>query len=155
MVRACISVGANLGDAVASVRQALRDVCALPNSQGLRASSLYRTAPIDATGPDFINAVVLLETELSPLSLLRALQSLERQAGRERPYHHAPRTLDLDLITYDDIEMSTPELTLPHPRWTGRAFVVVPMAEVCPELVPAHLLEKVRDQPVQRLPDQS
>jgi len=150
-VMACVALGANLGDAVPTVQQALRDVAALPDTQLFKASSLYRSAPYEAQGPDFINAVALIQTQLSPLALLHALQSLELQSGRERPYKNAPRTLDLDLIFYGDVALSTLELTLPHPRWHERAFVLQPLAEVWPERVSDLQLVAVQDQPIQRI----
>ena len=151
-VMACVALGANLGDAVATVRQSLIDVAGLRQTQLVKASSLYRTAPFEAQGPDFINAVVLLQTQLSPLELLHALQALELQSGRERPYVNAPRTLDLDVIFYGDVVLETPELTLPHPRWQARAFVLLPLAEVWPERVSAAQLAAVQDQAIERLP---
>ena len=151
---ACVALGANLGDSVATVQQALLDVASLPDTQLLKASSLYRSAPYEAQGPDFINAVVLLQTQLSPLTLLHALQALELQSGRERPFKNAPRTLDLDLIFYSDVALATPELTLPHPRWHERAFVLQPLAEVWPERVSAVQLAAVQDQVIQRITPQ-
>lgn len=150
-VIACVALGANLGDAVATLRQAVASLATLPGTQLRRASSLYRTAPHEAQGPDFINAVVLLETRLPALALLDSLQALELASGRERPYHHAPRTLDLDLIFHGDAMLNTPRLTLPHPRWSERAFVLVPLAEVAPERVSPSLLEAVKDQAIERL----
>lgn len=150
-VMACVALGANLGDAVATVQQALRDVASLPTTHLVKASSLYRSAPYEAQGPDFINAVVLVQTQLSPLALLHALQALELQSGRERPYVNAPRTLDLDVIFYGDVVLQTPELTLPHPRWQARAFVLKPLAEVWPESVSATQLVAVKDQSIQRI----
>ena len=150
-VMACVALGANLGDAVATMQQALRDVAGLPETQLFKASSLYRSAPYEAQGPDFINAVALVQTQLSPLELLHALQALELRSGRERPYKNAPRTLDLDLIFYGDVALATPELTLPHPRWPERAFVLQPLAEVWPERVSADLLAAVQDQAIQRM----
>lgn len=150
-VMACVAIGANLGDAVATVQQALRDVAGLPGTQLVKASSLYRTAPFEAQGPDFINALVLLQTQLSPLELLHALQDLELQSGRERPYVNAPRTLDLDVVFYGDVVLETPELTLPHPRWQARAFVLLPLAEVWPERVSAALLAAVLDQYIKKI----
>jgi len=150
-VMACVALGANLGDAVATVQQALRDVAGLPRTQLIKASSLYRSAPYEAQGPDFINAVVLVQTQLSPLALLHALQALELQSGRERPYKNAPRTLDLDLIFYGDVALATPELTLPHPRWHERAFVLHPLGEVWPERVSAAQLDAVQDQAIRRV----
>jgi 2-amino-4-hydroxy-6-hydroxymethyldihydropteridine diphosphokinase len=150
-VMACVALGANLGDAVATVQQALRDVGGLPKTQLLKASSLYRSAPYEAQGPDFINAVVLIQTELGPMALLHALQGLELQSGRERPYKNAPRTLDLDIVFYGDEVLATPELTLPHPRWQERAFVLQPLAEVWPERVSVAQLAAVQDQAIQRI----
>jgi 2-amino-4-hydroxy-6-hydroxymethyldihydropteridine diphosphokinase len=148
---ACVALGANLGDAVGTVQQALRDVAGLSETQLVNASSLYRSAPYEAQGPDFINAVALVNTQLSPLALLHALQALELQRGRERPYVNAPRTLDLDVIFYGDVVLETPELTLPHPRWHERAFVLLPLAEVWPEGVSATQLAAVKDQSIQRI----
>jgi 2-amino-4-hydroxy-6-hydroxymethyldihydropteridine diphosphokinase len=148
---ACVALGANLGDAVATVQQALRDVAGLPDTQLFKASSLYRSAPYEAQGPDFINAVVLIHTQLSPLALLHALQALELESGRERPFKNAPRTLDLDIIFYGDVSLETAELTLPHPRWHERAFVLQPLAEVLPERVSDLQLVAVQDQAIQRV----
>jgi len=150
-VMACVAVGANLGDAVANVRQALHQLAALPSTQLVRASSLYRSAPHEAQGPDFINAVALVQTQLSPLALLHALQAIELQSGRERPYKNAPRTLDLDVIFYGDVALDTPELAVPHPRWFERAFVLLPLAEIWPERVNPAQLAAVQDQAIQRI----
>ncbi len=150
-VMACVALGANLGDAVATVQQALRDVGGLPKTQLLKASSLYRSAPYEAQGPDFINAVVLIQTGLGPMALLHALQGLELESGRQRPYKNAPRTLDLDIVFYGDEVLATPELTLPHPRWQERAFVLQPLAEVWPERVSVAQLAAVQDQAIQRI----
>ena len=150
-VMACVALGANLGDAVATVQQALRDVAGLPATQLFKASSLYRSAPYEAQGPDFINAVALIHTQLGPLALLYALQALELQSGRERPYKNAPRTLDLDVIFYGDVALATPELTLPHPRWHERAFVLHPLAEVWPERVSAAQLAALHGQAIDRI----
>lgn len=150
-VEAVIALGANLGDPVRTITQALRDLATLPETEVLRASSLYRSAPHEAQGPDFINAVALVQTRLSPLDLLRALQQQEQRAGRERPYRNAPRTLDLDLICHGDARLHTPELTLPHPRWRERAFVLVPLAEICPDRVPTDAWPTVQHQPIERM----
>ena len=150
-VMACVALGANLGHAVATVQQAMQDVAGLPQTRLFKTSSLYRSAPYEAQGPDFINAVALLDTQLEPHALLHALQAIELQSGRERPYKNAPRTLDLDLIFYGDVTLETLELTLPHPRWHERAFVLLPLAEICPERVTAAQLNAVRSQAIQRL----
>ena len=155
MAQAFIALGANLGDAQASVRQALAALEQLPHTSVIQASSLYKTAPYEAQGPDFINAVAWVQTTLSPLDLLHALQALETRQGRERPYKNAPRTLDLDLIFYDKVVLSTPELTLPHPRWQERAFVLHPLAEIAPERVGGALLAAVQNQAIERLPANS
>jgi len=155
--RAFVGLGANLGDAQATVRQALSALGALPGVELVQTSSLYGSAPIDAGGPDFVNAVAELATALPPHELLAALQDIERQHGRERPYRNAPRTLDLDLLLVDDLRLDTPRLSLPHPRLHLRAFVLVPLAEIAPELViPGHgalqpWLARCEDQPIRRL----
>lgn len=152
-VTAYVALGANLGEARAVVAQALRDLDTLPQTQRVRASSLYRTAPVDSGGPDYINAVAELRTTLAPHALLAELQRLEQAAGRTRPYRNAPRTLDLDILLYDDLQLDTPTLTLPHPRMFLRAFVLVPLAEIAPARVaPARLLA-VGDQAIERLAD--
>ena len=148
---AWVALGGNLGDARQSVQQALQALDALPQTRLEAASSLYRTAPVDASGPDFIKAVARLRTSLAPLALLQALQGLEQQAGRERPYRNAPRTLDLDVLLYSGVRQQTPELELPHPRMLQRAFVLVPLAEIDAELVPPDVLQAVADQAIERL----
>ena len=146
-----MAFGANLGEAQATVLQAIQDVGALASTQLVKASSLYASAPHEATGPEFVNAVVMYDTELPPLALLDALQNLEKTAGRERPYLNAPRTLDLDIIFYGDIALDSPRLTLPHPRWQKRAFVLVPLAEISPDKVSPALLSSVANQSVRRI----
>ena len=149
--RAFVALGANLGDAAATVRAALQALQLAPGLRLLSASSLYRTAPWQAQGPDFINAVAECATTLSAPDLLRALQAIENTAGRERPYPNAPRTLDLDLLFYGDAQIQSPALTVPHPRWRERAFVLRPLAEIAPQRVPAEALAAVAGQAVQRL----
>lgn len=150
-VLACVALGANLGDAMSEVHQALRDLSTIDGTRLVHTSSLYKTAPYEASGPDYINAVALLETQLSPLDLLHTLQHIEQSHGRQRPYKNAPRTLDLDLIFHGDTQLATSELTLPHPRWQERAFVLVPLAEICPDSVSASLLAAVNDQPIEKI----
>ena len=128
-VVACIGLGGNLGDVQARMVAALGAVHRWPGTRVLSVSSLYRSAPVDATGPDYLNAVAVTETALGPHELLRSLLALELDHGRERPYHHAPRTLDLDLLCHGDAELATATLTLPHPRMAQRAFVVLPLEE--------------------------
>ncbi len=150
-VTAYVALGANLGDPQAALRQALRGLAALPQTQLVRASSFYRTAPIDSSGPDYINAVAELRTALTPQGLLAGLQALEQAAGRERPWRNAPRTLDLDVLLYGDVRLGTPALTIPHPRMHERAFVLVPLAEIAPARVSAAALERVKNQGITRL----
>ena len=152
--RAWISIGANLGAARETVVAAIDHLRPL----GLVGhSSLYCSAPHDAVGPDFINAVAALDTPSSPLELLMQLQSIEQQFGRQRPSRHAPRTLDLDLLLHGSTACSGEHLTLPHPRLQVRAFVLQPLLELAPDLqVPglgplAGWIDATRDQPIRRL----
>ena len=151
MHRAYVGLGANLGDALATLRQAIQDLQAHHKVLSLRASSFYASAPVEADGPDFVNAVVELDTTLSPYELLAALQRLEHSAGRERPYPNAPRTLDLDVLLYDDLRMADAKLTIPHPRMWQRAFVLRPFQELAPDLVPAAQLAAVASQRVDKM----
>lgn len=148
---AWIGIGANLGDRGQALAAAVHAMGALPHTEVCAVSSLYVSAPVDATGPDYLNAVVQLDTSLPALDLLHALQSIELAAGRERPYRNAPRTLDLDVLWYGDLQCSTPELTLPHPRWDQRAFVLLPLAELAPQRVSAAQLAAVQDQRIARM----
>lgn len=156
-VHAWIGLGANLGDAVLTLSSAVKALGNLPDTCLLQLSSLYRSAPIDAQGPDFFNAVACYRTQLSELALLEAMQSIELQFGRQRPYYHAPRTLDLDLLLYDNVRLQTPTLTLPHPAMHLRRFVLEPMAELNDALViPSHgtvrvLLSALPQQAVERV----
>ncbi|TLS17266.1 MAG: 2-amino-4-hydroxy-6-hydroxymethyldihydropteridine diphosphokinase [Betaproteobacteria bacterium] len=134
MHRAFIALGANLEDPAAQVRAALADLTGSGDISLVAASSLYRTAPIGADGPDYINAVAAVDTPLPPAGLLSRLFAVEAHFGRTRSYRNAPRTLDLDLLLYDDQVLDGPELTLPHPRLHLRAFVLVPLAEIAPDL---------------------
>lgn len=158
MSLAYVGLGANLGDARQALQSAFDALAALPGTTLLGHSAIYRSAPIESTGPDYLNAVAGLRTTLSPLALLRELQAIELAHGRERPYRNAPRTLDLDLLLYDDIVQHDPVLTLPHPRAHQRAFVLQPLAELAPGLrIPgqgavADLMPAVADQPIERLP---
>ena len=153
-VIAYVGIGANLGDAAETVRTATARLASLPSTHLLKASSLYRTAPHEAQGPDFINAVAQLRTQLDPWALLDALQALENDAGRERPYPNAPRTLDLDLLLYGDDRIASARLTVPHPRMAQRAFVLAPLAEIAPALVAPASLAEVASQRVERLDTQ-
>ena len=148
---AYIGLGANLGDAPAALRAAVQALAALPGTQVLQCSALYRSAPVDATGPDYHNAVAAVRTTLAPHGLLAALQAIEAAAGRERPYRNAPRTLDLDILLFGDLVLDTPALTVPHPRLRERAFVLRPLAEIAPERVDPAWLAAVQGQRIERL----
>jgi len=150
---AWIGLGANLGDARSALRAAVQALDALAQVQVLRVSSLYRSAPVDAQGPDFLNAVALVSTTLAPLEVLHAVQVIEQAAGRERPWRNAPRTLDLDVLLYGDVRLESPELTVPHPRMHERAFVVLPLAELAPERVSDAQRAAVAGQRIERVED--
>jgi 2-amino-4-hydroxy-6-hydroxymethyldihydropteridine diphosphokinase len=129
-----IGLGSNLADPAAQVRQAMTDLAGLPETELLAQSALYRTAPVGpANQPDYVNAVVRLETRLSPRGLLEALQAIERAHGRQRDgTRWGPRTLDLDILLYGDECLAEPGLQIPHPEMGNRAFVLVPLADVAP-----------------------
>ena len=150
-VTAYVALGANLGDATQALREALQRMARTPGLRLVRASSLYRTAPVDASGPDYVNAVAEVGTTLTAPGLLAALQAIENAAGRERPYRNAPRTLDLDLLLYGGARIDSPQLTVPHPRMWERAFVLVPLSEVAPDRVSDQMLKRVSDQAIQRV----
>jgi 2-amino-4-hydroxy-6-hydroxymethyldihydropteridine diphosphokinase len=147
-VTAYIALGANLGDRHAALQQALQALRAMVGSGAMRSSRFYRSAPVDAGGPDYLNAVAELTTALTAPDLLRALQALENAAGRQRPYRNAPRTLDLDLLLYGDARIDSAELTVPHPRMWERAFVLVPLTELAPQCVPEAALAAVAAQAI-------
>jgi 2-amino-4-hydroxy-6-hydroxymethyldihydropteridine diphosphokinase len=148
---AYIALGANLGKPAQAVCDALVRIGELPGTTLLKHSSLYRSAPVQSSGPDYINAVAQIATHLTAPDLLTALQQLESDAGRERPYPNAPRTLDLDLLLYGDARIESANLQVPHPRMHERAFVLVPLAEIAPERVSAPQLAAVAEQPLTRL----
>ncbi len=132
--RVFVGLGANLGEPRQALDSAFMVLAALPQTRLVARSGLYRSAPVDASGPDYLNAVAELRTTLEPLPLLHALQAIERAHGRQRPYHHAPRTLDLDLLLHGERSLVSPELVLPHPRLHQRAFALVPLLELAPAL---------------------
>ena len=144
---AVIALGSNLSQPQQQVRAALDELAALPGCRLLQASSLYLSAPVGYTDqPDFVNAVCLLETGLEPQALLSALHGIEAKFGRERTFRNAPRTLDLDILLYDDIVLHDERLTVPHPRMQERAFVLRPLQELDARLVGAEHLAAVADQ---------
>lgn len=133
---AYVALGANIGEPVRQIEAAYAALAALPGTRLIAQSSLYRSAPVGyANQPDFINAVARIETTLGPHELLDALLAIERDQGRVRDFPNAPRTLDLDIVLYGDLVLHEPGLTIPHARMLGRAFVMVPLAEVAPEAV--------------------
>lgn len=134
VVRAYIGLGANLGDARATLASALEALAALPATRPVAQSAHYRSAPVDATGPDYINAVAVLDTAMAPEALLTALLGIEARHGRVRSAPNAPRTLDLDLLAYGDEVRQSPTLVVPHPRLHLRAFALLPLLEVAPQL---------------------
>lgn len=132
---ALIGLGANLGDPHQTLVDALAELQSSSGVVNLHCSRFYASDPVDAQGPVFVNAVASIETTLAPICLLDLLQSIEQRHGRARPYSNAPRTLDLDLLWYDGMEITTPRLILPHPRMHQRAFVLEPLKELAPDLL--------------------
>lgn len=153
MSQAFVALGGNIEGPASRLLAVMREFDSLPHTRLLRASSLYRTAPVGyADQPDFINAVVLLETTLSPDALMTELQALETRHGRVRRLRNGPRTLDLDLLLYDSVALhDSPALIVPHPRLHLRSFVLAPLVEIEPECVlPGHgraaaILERMAD----------
>lgn len=133
---AYIALGSNLEQPEAQIRRALTELAALPDSRLVRHSSLYRSPPDGfAAQPDFVNAVAEIDTGLTPRALLDALLDIEHAHGRHRSFRDAPRTLDLDLLIYAELQSHEHGLTLPHPRMYRRAFVLVPLLEIAPDIV--------------------
>jgi 2-amino-4-hydroxy-6-hydroxymethyldihydropteridine diphosphokinase len=156
-VTAYIALGANLGETLEANAQAVRDaiqaIHALPHVQVTKQSSLYQTAAMESLpgapkSPDYINAVIEVSCTQPAQWLLEQLQKIEQKAGRERPYKNAPRTLDLDILLFGDEKITTDTLTVPHPRMWQRAFVLLPLAEIAPQLVSAQSLQAVKGQDV-------
>jgi 2-amino-4-hydroxy-6-hydroxymethyldihydropteridine diphosphokinase len=156
-VDAYVGLGANLGCAAQTLQQALDAMCLLPQTTLIARSSLFSSAPVDAQGDDFVNAVAHLQTGLDAEALLFALQAIELRFGRERPFRHAPRTLDLDLLLYGQLQTASAHLQVPHPRMTARAFVLKPLLELNAAItipgkgLAADYLTNVMDQPIRQL----
>jgi 2-amino-4-hydroxy-6-hydroxymethyldihydropteridine diphosphokinase len=156
---AFVGMGSNLGERLTILRAAVRGLRATPGVTGLRVSPLYETDPVGPPQGPYLNAVAALETSLEPDELLRRLQDLERAAGRQRTSErNAPRTLDLDLLLHGELRVALPGLTVPHPRLHERAFVLEPLAALCPERIHpvlgttiAVLAERARDPAAVRL----
>jgi 2-amino-4-hydroxy-6-hydroxymethyldihydropteridine diphosphokinase len=151
-VTAFVGLGANLGEPQRALADALAALARVPDTRLVRSSRVYRSAPVDAGGPDFLNAVAQLETRLTAPGLLAQLQAIEDAAGRERPYRNAPRTLDLDLLLYGSARIASARLTVPHPRLRERAFVLLPLQELAPERVDPRDLAAVAGQRIAPLP---
>lgn len=134
MTLAYIGLGSNLEDPLAQVMCAFEELSALPQTHLTQRSGIYSSKPVGPEQPDFINAVALLETQLAPLDLLDALQTIEQAHQRVRLQHWGPRTLDLDLLLYGDQSIATERLTVPHPYLTQRSFVLYPLADITPDL---------------------
>jgi 2-amino-4-hydroxy-6-hydroxymethyldihydropteridine diphosphokinase len=159
LVRAYIAFGANLGDPVAAFAEALQRLDALPDTRVVARSSLYRSTPVGVAGqPDYLNAVIALDTALAPRPLLEALLTIEHDAGRRRDFPMAPRTLDLDLLLHGDAVIDEAGLQVPHPRMHERAFALLPLAEIDPAAsIPgrgavAALLPALAGQAIERVP---
>lgn len=156
-VTAFIGIGSNLGNKSDNVEKALLHINHLPHTRQSGQSNLFRTAPLQADGEDYINAVVRIETQLTAQQLLQELQGVEQLLGRERPYLNAPRTLDLDLLLYGRQQFASPSLTVPHPRITERAFVLIPLLQIDPLIdIPGkgpahHFVVTVANQKIQPL----
>ena len=161
---AYIGLGSNLQDPYSQLQRAFVDLERLPETHLTARSSLYRTAPLDCpdqpdstSQPDFVNAVAKIATDLSPQALLQALLHIEHQHGRERTFRNAPRTLDLDVLLYDDVQLHEHGLTIPHPQMHRRAFVLQPLLELAPDcMIPgigevAVVARQCEDQQVERL----
>ena len=158
MTLAYVGLGANIGEPRRQLQTALKELTGLPKTRMTATSGLYRSAPLGYPDqPEFLNAVVELDTELSAEALFDNLQEIERVHGRERPFAGAPRTLDLDLLLFGDASLATPRLTVPHPRMHQRAFVLRPLAEIAPQAsIPGRgkareLLSACRDQLAEKI----
>lgn len=129
-----IALGANLNSPASTLETALEAITNTTEITLVKRSSLYRSPPLDADGPDYINAVAEIETSLSPIKLLHRLQTIENDFGRQRLYKNAPRTLDLDVLLYDNFSSDSSELTVPHPRLHLRSFVLMPLIEIAGDM---------------------
>ncbi len=136
MHKAYVALGSNLSNPETQLKKAFLALKQLKQTSLVQQSSLYRTAPVGYDNqPDFINAVAEVRTELTPEALLTALFGIEQDFGRERPFANAPRVLDLDLLWYEGVELASDFITIPHPRMHERGFVLLPLAEIAPNLV--------------------
>lgn len=150
MITTYIALGANLGEPIKAFKSALQQVNTHSQCSVLGVSHLYRSKAFEAEGPDYLNAVAKVGTSLTAPALLALTQSIELSAGRLREYHHQPRTLDLDILMFGAAWVQSAHLTIPHPRWRERAFVLWPLKEVSEGWVSEEDLERVRGQEIQR-----
>lgn len=156
-ITAYVGLGANLGDALGTLQRATIALGSMTSTRLIAQSSFFKTAPIDASGDDYVNSVAQLETTLDAESLLMHLQRIEQTFGRERPYPNAPRTLDLDLLLFGQQCIDSANLIVPHPRLTERAFTLIPLLQLDPLLRipgrgPAHeFVTGVADQAIRKI----
>lgn len=155
-----IGLGSNLGESSEQLRLALQDVERLPDTRLLASSSMYRSAPVGYLDqPDFVNAVASISTRLAPQALLSALLDIEHQHGRQRTFLNAPRTLDMDVLLYGDLQIHEHGLTIPHPHMHLRAFVLLPLLELAPDcMIPgigpaSHAMQACLGQELEKLPE--
>jgi 2-amino-4-hydroxy-6-hydroxymethyldihydropteridine diphosphokinase len=161
MADVLIALGGNVGDVRSTFRKAIANICGMTQAALIARSSDYTTPPWGDEQQDrFVNACIEIETDLDPHALLFTLHKIEKKFGRNRANerHWGPRTLDLDMIAYDDVQIDKPELTLPHPRLFERAFVLVPLVEITPDRLiagqtPRQALTRLVVEGIERLPD--
>lgn len=161
MASVLIALGGNVGDVRSTFRKAIANICGMAQAALIARSADYITLPWGDEQQDrFVNACIEIETDLDPHALLFTLHKIEKKFGRDRANerHWGPRTLDLDMIAYDDVRLDKPDLTLPHPRLFERAFVLVPLAEIVPDRViaeqtPRQALSRLAVEGIERLPD--
>lgn len=130
-----IALGSNLGDSLKTLEESIQVLNNKPNVKLLFQSSWYKTKPIGPPQPDYINGCVIIQTSLKPKVLLRTLLDIEQKFGRVRKERWGARTLDLDIILYEELILNCPDLEIPHPRMRERAFVIIPLAEICPDWI--------------------
>jgi len=145
-IRVYLGLGANLGDSLANLQKAVAGLGKEPRVEVQAVSSVYSTAPVGGPEqPDYLNAVVAIDTDLNPEEVLALAHALEANAQRERTVHWGPRTLDIDVLLYGAETIVKPDLIIPHPRMWERGFVVIPLAEIAPELVSSSVLAAATD----------
>lgn len=133
--KCAIALGSNLGESRTILEKSLKILAKTPGVTLQRCSSWYQTTPVGPPQPDYLNGCALLEVQLTPQELLTNLLKIETKFGRIRKEHNGPRTLDLDILLFDDLILNTPHLQIPHPRMNQRAFVLIPLAEIAPDWI--------------------